>query len=104
MLVEIEGSEGFPQMPITSGLEELVIFKPVTIGIEYSDEVNGRSLAFGEEQDDVVMTTTMIKKRNLYDILYNSMENIVLFRLPNGPALSCGADNFRNATNETSSC
>jgi hypothetical protein len=24
-------------------------------------------------------------------------------RQPNGPALSCGVDNFRNATNETSS-
>jgi hypothetical protein len=31
----------------------------------------------------------------------------ILFRnslLPNGSALSCGADNYRNATNELSSC
>jgi hypothetical protein len=27
-----------------------------------------------------------------------------IFRPPNGPALSCGADNFQVADNETSSC
>ena len=32
-----------------------------------------------------------------------ALQNILSYRLPNGPALSCGTDNFQVAENETSS-
>ena len=33
-----------------------------------------------------------------------ALPTFLLFRLPNGPALSCGTQNFQYVYNETSSC
>jgi hypothetical protein len=57
-----EGSEGFPQTPKTSGLDDLVIYRPVAIGVEISGEVNGRSFSFGEEQEKNDIITIVRKK------------------------------------------
>ena len=41
--------------------------------------------------------------RCLIDAHFNFQSILKLLARPNGSALSCGADNFRNATDETSS-
>ncbi len=48
-------------------------------------------------------------RNDTYLVLYGTTNKSLSFKSnnllpPNGPALSCGVDKFRNVTNETSSC
>jgi hypothetical protein len=51
-----------------------------------------------------VIRENLMRSAKLFQKPILSHNGFITSAQPNGPALSCGVDKFRDATNETSSC